>query len=369
MPHTRHLAYLDHAAAGAFSQPVVDALDAYTRARSGSDVACWESFVPTLERALARLGRLVGAPPERVEFAANTSEALNLLAEGLDWQPGDRIAVPACEFPANVYPFLHLRRRGVEVDFIPHDQGVVSLDALERVLTPRTRLVSVSWVQFLSGYRMDLAAAAERVHARGAWFCVDAIQGLGALPLDAPQAGVDFLACGAQKWLMGPRGLAFFYVSEGLQPHVTPRVGWLNGPVDWEHFLDYRLDFFPDARRYRAGTLNQMGIAALDAALGLYFDAGPEACAGRVLELAGGLRAGLDGLGLPLYGTADPDAASGIVTASHPDATGALAALERAGVAASVRNGLLRFSPSWYNTPDETGRALDALRAFSHGNA
>lgn len=360
-PHTRETVYVNHAATGVFSRPVVAALEAYLQARSGGDIEHWEAFQPVLQRALGRLGTTIGAGPDRIAFAASTSDALSVLAEGLDWQPGDRVAVPGCEFPANVYPFLHLRSRGVETDFIPHQDGTLTLDAIAGALTPRTRVVSVSWVQFLSGFRLDLRAVADLVHAHGALLCVDAIQGVGALPLDVVRDGVDFLACGVQKWLMAPRGLAFLYVNENTQERLRPRAGWLHGPVDWDDFFAYDLQFFPDARRFQPGTLNQIAITALDAALGLYLDAGLDACGERVLARAAELRDGLTRQGLDLYGSPDPAHASGIVTVRHPDPDAAFAALRAAGIQASLRNRLLRFSPTWYNTAEEMEQVLGVI--------
>jgi len=275
------------------------------------------------------------------------------------------VAVPACEFPANVYPFLHLERKGVAVDFIPHTDGVITLEDLERTLTPLTRLVSVSWVQFLSGYRLDVKAVAEIVHAHGAFLCVDGIQGLGAVRLDAADAGIDFLACGAQKWLLATQGLGFLYCSEALQARITPRAGWLHGPVDWENFFDYRLEFFEDARRFRIGTLNHLGVMALRAALELYEDAGPAACEARVLTHAGRLRDGFAEMGLGCYGACEPAHASGIVTVRHADPDGLYAYLRARGISASCRNRLVRFSPTYYNSAAEIDRALDAVETFA----
>ncbi len=363
-PHTAQTVYVNHAATGVFSTRVVEAIAAYAQARHGDDIECFASFQPVIERTLSRLAALLGTTPGRVAFAASTSDALGVLAEGFPWQEGDRVAVPGCEFPANVYPFLHLRDKGVEVDFIAHRDGVFTLDDVERALTPRTRLVSVSFVQFLSGYRVDVQALAERVHAHGALLCVDAIQGIGALELDVEKSGVDFLACGVQKWLMGPRGLAFFYLTEALQEVLRPRAGWLHGPVDWENFFDYHLAFHPDARRFDVATLNQIGIAALDAALGLYEEADPAACERRIFAHTAHLRDGLRALHLDLYGSADPAHTSGIVTFQHPDPDGLFDFLNGRGIQASVRNRLVRLSPSWYNTREEMDAVLNAVATY-----
>lgn len=364
-PHTETVAYLDHASMGPLSRPVLEAVETYLGERHRTRPNNYDRVEPIVARCRARLGALLGVDPGRVDFAPNTSYALHVLAQGLDWRPGDRVAVPACEFPANVHPWLGLAARGVEVDFVPHTQGTFSLDAVRATLTPRTRLLAVSWVQFLSGFRCDLDVLGTLCRARGVLLAVDAIQGLGALRLDLRQTPVDFLACGAHKWLLGLPGTAFFYVSEALQDRLTPLRGWLNGPVDWDDLTAYTADLHADATRFRVGTLDHAGIVALEAALGVYAEAGAAWAEHEVLARGAELAEGLRRLGLPRYGSADPAHASGIVTVAPPDPEAALRALETAGVQAAIRNRLLRLSPSWTNPPSDVVRTLDALRAVA----
>jgi len=290
-----------------------------------------------------------------------------VLAQGLDWQPGDRIAVPACEFPANVYPFMNLRKRGVEVDFVPHMDATFLLEDVAAALTPRTRLLTVSFVQFLSGFRADLSAIGALCKEKDVIFCVDAIQGLGALQLDVEACGVDFLACGGHKWLMATAGTGFIYVTEVLQARLSPMAGWLHGPVDWENFFDYALEFHPDAERFRLGNTNNIGIAALHAALGLHLEAGQAWCERQVLARARELTEGLQVLGLKRFGTDDPRYASGIATFSHPSAEALFAYLSERRIHVAMRNRLLRFAPSYYNSEDEVRRVIDAVKSYDQG--
>ena len=363
-PHTKEGVYFNHAAMSPLSRPVKAALDAYFEERHRTNIENYFDFFPVLDETLARLARLIGARPERVEFAPNTSYGLNVLAQGLDWRPGDRVAVPACEFPANVFPFVNLERRGVAVDLIPHEDGVFTLEAVAAALTPRTRVLSVSSVQFLSGFRADLEALGALCRAHDVIFCVDGIQSLGALRLDVAACGIDFLASGGHKWLMGTTGTGFVYVAERLLERLAPMAGWLHGPVDWERLTEYELTFHPDARRFRLGTMNHAGIAALHAALGLHFEAGTEWCEGQVLERARALAEGLARLGLRRYGSEDPARGSGIVTVAHPEVEGLFEHLKRRGITAALRNRLLRFSPTYYNSPDEVAATLDAVADF-----
>lgn len=363
-PHTEHHVYLNHAATGPLSRPVLEAMQGYLDQRHRTQVENYFDVQPTIEATRERIAGLLGTPLDRVEFAPNTSSALNVLAEGLDWQPGDRIALPGCEFPANVYPFLHQQRKGVAVDIIPHEEGTVTLDAIAATLTPETRLLTLSWVQFLSGFRADLEAIGQLCRARDVLFCVDAIQGLGALQLDVERLGIDFLACGGHKWLMSPQGTGFLYVTEMLQDQLTPQAGWLHGPVDWDNFFDYELAFHEDATRFRLGTLNHLGLVGMHAALGLYMEADPAVCEARVLERTATLAAGLGRLGLSRYGTDDTAHASGIVTVRHPEPEALYEYLKEQNITIAVRNRLLRFAPTYYNHPDETDRVLEAVSAF-----
>jgi len=363
-PHTQTQIYLNHAATGPLSRPVVRAVQRYLwqRAQGVIDNYTELEFIVQETRRLA--AQMLGTTPDRIAFAPSTSAALGLLAQGLDWKPGDRIAIPACEFPANVFPFLNLKRKGVKVDFIPHRNGTFTVEDVARVLTPRTRLVTLSWVQFLSGFRADLPAIAALCRQRGVWLSVDAIQGLGALSLNVEAAGIDFLASGTHKWLMGLQGLALCYVRPELQAALHPPAGWLHGPIDWDRLTNYRLTFYPDARRYETGTPNQAALVALHAALRLYIAAGPAWCARRVLMLRKRLAEGLAQLGLACYGSSAPACASGIVTVQHPHAPSLAQSLQARHIIVSLRNGMVRFSPTFYNTEEEIEETLQAVADF-----
>jgi selenocysteine lyase/cysteine desulfurase len=363
-PHASEGAYLNHAAIGPLPAPTVEAVRRFLSERGGSDVENFEAVMPVWERAKERVARLIGADAARVEFAPNTSYALNVLAQGLRWRPGDRVAVPACEFPANVFPFLALQRAGVEVDFIPAREGTFTAEDAARTLRAETRVLSVSFVQYLSGFRADLAVLGQLCRERGVIFCVDAIQGIGALRLDVGECGVDFLACGGHKWLMSMQGQGFLYASEAAQEQIDAPAGWLHGPVDWDRLDAFDLRYHDTAERFRLGTLNSAGIVALDASLALYEQVGAEAAEARVLDLAERLAAGLRDLGMERYGGAAA-AGSGIVTVKHERPEALFEHLRRSRVQVALRNRLLRFSPHWYTSDEDLDAALGAVAAFT----
>lgn len=367
-PHLDHHTYLNHAAVSPISTRVRDAIDEYLAERHGAQrdapIANFEAFQPVMQRAKDRAAQVLGAGAAQVEFVPNTSAGLNLLTRGLDWTDGDRVAVPDGSFPTNVYPFQNLEAEGVSVDFVPTDEGAYSLSAIEDTLRPETRVLSISWVHFLSGFRADLAAIGALCEAEEVLFCVDAIQGLGALQIDVDAARIDFLAAGGHKWLMATQGGGLVYCRDALRDRLRPPTGWLHGPVDWDNLGRYALTFHDDARRFRTGTLNAVGVVALDAALGLHLEAGPEWCEHRVLTLAEALGEALEARGYRRYGRRDPAHASGIVTVA-PDAPEALYEhLQAHDVTAALRNRKVRFAPSYYNNKADLRAALDAVDAF-----
>ena len=362
-PHTDDRIYLNHAATSPLSRAVTEAMQTHLKQRQGAartaQIDDFESLLSVIEATRSQVADLLQADTERVDFAPNTSSALNLLADGLDWRPGDRVAVPDCEFPTNVFPFKKLEAQGVALDFIPTERGTFTVDDVACTLTPDTRLVSVSWIQFLSGFRADIEAIGALCHDRDILFCVDAIQGLGAFALDVEAAHIDFLAAGTHKWLMGTQGLAVFYVREALQEQLTPPIGWLHGPVNWTELDAYELALHDDARRFRTGTMNALGIVALHAALTLRSAFGGARVGRRTRHLAHRLATGCHDLGLATYLTHPPE--SGIVTLDVDNAESVYEALADERIIGACRNGKLRLSPAYYNTDAEIDHTLAAL--------
>ena len=353
--------YLNHAATGPYSRPVQEAMDAYIRQRSSEKIENYPVLMGVIENTLQSIGEMINAPAENIEFAPNTSYGLNVLAGGINWEAGDRILIPACEFPANVYPFLQLRSQGVEVDFVPHVDGTFTIGDIEKRITSRTRLLTLSWVQFLSGFRCDLEAIGTLCKEKGILFCVDAIQGLGALQMDVQKAGIDFLSTGGHKWLLSTQGIGFFYVSSNLFEELTPMWGWLNGPVDWESLMEYKMDLHPDSRRFRLGTLNGIGISALGASLELYRSLGMEWCERNVLSINMYLREQMNMLGFSLYGVPGKRHMSGISTFQHPEVTGLFDVLDTERIHVALRNNLLRISPGYYTSTEDIDKVISVL--------
>ena len=362
-------AYLDHAAQGVLGRPARDAavhaLDGHAGRIPGESPNGFPADLARIDRLRARAARLLNAPLPNVEVVPNTSAGINWIAQGLDWRPGDRVALPACEFPTNHLPWRALAARGVAVDRVPAPGGTFTPEALDAAITPRTRVVSVSWVQFLSGFRCDLAAIRDVCDARGVWFVVDAIQGVGALRFDAAAVRPDLVVAGGHKWLCGMHGLGVAAVSARLMERLVPVRGWLNGPIDWDDFDAVTDDLHPDATRFRTGTLPVAQTCALDATIGAMLDVGPDTIETAVLGHARTLADGLDALGLRRYGSPDPASASGIVTVEPDEPEALLAHLAARGVHAALRSRKLRFSPHAHTRAADVERALDAVATFA----
>ncbi len=364
-PVTERWAYLNHAAIAPLPVAAVERLCglAHTVAETGD--RRWPERNEEVGRVRRLAARLLGASAEHeVAFVQNTAEGLSAVAAGLDWRSGDNVVSARCEFPSNVYPWLGLSELGVELRRIPERNGRLDLDELLAQVDERTRVVALSWVQYASGFRSDLARIGAFCRERGILFAVDAIQGLGALTLDVERAQVDVCAAASHKWLLGPEGIAVLYVSDRVVERIRPRhAGW-RSVAHWVEWERHQLDYARGALRFESGTLNVYGIHALGASLALLLAAGPEAVAARVLALAERVARGLGELGFDLASSRRPGETSGIVAAVHPrhSAGSLVRRLAAGGAVVAERGGRLRVAPHFYNTEDEVDRLLAILR-------
>ncbi|HEX8851661.1 MAG TPA: aminotransferase class V-fold PLP-dependent enzyme [Gemmatimonadaceae bacterium] len=322
-----------------------------------------------LDRTRDLIARLIGASKGEIALMTNTTYGINIAARALPFAEGDVVLVHDREFPANVYPWLALEKRGVALRRIPAAGALPDEEALVAAIErePRVRAVSVSWVAFSTGFRSDLGRIGRLCRERGIWFVVDAIQGLGADFLDVRDCAIDVLACGGQKWLMSPWGSGFAYVREELVQQLDPQpVGWMavKGSDDFTRLLDYELAWREDARRFEVITIPFQDFAGFAASLELLHELGPEAVARRVASLAGEIvRWAQRARGVTLVTPADPARRAGIVSVVTRDSVADSARLKKAGVAHSLREGALRLAPHVYNTSAEIERALAILDA------
>ena len=362
-PVTERYAYLDHAAAsplnrrtaGAVRQWISDWEAEGTQAVFSEDV---------LSDYRVRAARLIGARPDEVAFTRNTSDGLLLVALGLPWEPGDVLVTAETEFTANVYPWQTLLDQGVEIRRVPAREGRIHVDDVAAVMDERTRLLALSFVEFFTGFRNRLSELGQLCRERDVRFCVDGIQGAGALPIDVGEMGIDFLSAGAAKWLLGPIGAGVFYCRRELIDELDPKTyGWLS-TVDPDDHFDYHLPLSDTASRFEAGTLSWPSLVGLMESVGLLHDVGIEAIEDHVLSLTDGLITSLVDRGYELITPIGTRAErSGIVTFRHPEhpAADLYEHLLNESVVISQRGDAIRVSPHLYNTWDDVEQLLDAL--------
>ena len=360
--------FLAHAAVTALPGCVAEAMSAYAlqSAQMPQEFAgVLRDFRTTRELA----AQLIGARWQEVALLGPTSLGLSLFANGIQWNAGDEVVCYADDYPANVYPWIELERKGVVVRRLQTDvPGCVTPALVEAALTPKTRLVALASCHFFSGYRLDVEAVGLLLRSRGILFALDAIQTLGAFPLDVCRANVDMLSADAHKWLLGPMAMGIVYVAERHFETVRPTLlGAWN--VQSPRFLSQdRVEFVETAQRYEPGVLNASGVYGMKAALELLLGHGMDRIAQRLLELKAYLWSRLGALGFRVLGPLTGDNASGITTVWHPDvpASQLFARLESQGVIASLRHDrsgqeYLRFSPHFYNTHAELDRVAEIL--------
>ena len=355
--------YFNHASTGPMSERVKDKLIHLIRDRSGEKIDDYKEFMQTYEEAKYILAELINSTPARIAFVDNTSNGINIIAQGLKLKKGDRILLNDIEFPANVYPFLNLKKNGIEIDFAKSQNGIVSAEDIINSVKENTKLISVSFVQFLSGYKVDLEKLGKYCNENGIILSVDAIQGLGALQLDVKRCNIDFISCGTQKWLLGLQGLGFVYVSENLQGKLDPKyVGWLSVKNAWS-LLNYDLSLRNSAERFQNGTINTFGIYALNASLKLFKEFGIENVERRVIENSTYFINELINIGYnPILNNQSEESLSGIVSIRNEKNKEIYEELEKKNVNAAFREGIIRFSPHFYNTNEEIDIVISNLK-------
>jgi cysteine desulfurase/selenocysteine lyase len=370
MPIAARVAYFDHAAVaplpGASRKEMRHWLD---QATEEGDVV-WNQWARRIEEVRQTAAAMVNAQPGEVALVPNTTSGISLVAEGFPWQAGDNVVTLANEFPSNQYPWMNLASRDVEVRRVPVDGGVVDLDRIARACDARTRIVSVSWVGYATGWRIGVREVAELCHRRGCLFFLDAIQGLGVFPLDVRADGVDFFAADGHKWLLGPEGAGIFYVREEHLSLLRPlMIGW-NSVVQGSDYTRIELKLRREAARYEGGSQNMVGFTGLGASLDLLksLGIGPQASpiAEHVLTITDYACERLLELGAKLHAPRTGPHRSGIVTFELPghDSNDIRRRLEAARIIVRCRAGGVRISPHGYATTDEVDRMIDELKAI-----
>ncbi len=356
--------HLNHAGVSGMSRRVINLIEEYCKRQSEDPIGCFPWAFGQIGECRSRLASLMGVATEHLAFTKNTGHGLSIIADGLDWRPGDEVIFANCEYPANSYPWLAQEDRGVKcvvVDSRP--DGTIDIADYEAAFTSRTRVLAVSWVQFTTGFRADLAALTKLAHERGAFIVVDVIQGLGAFPINLTELGVDAAATGSQKWLIGPLGVGGLYVHPEMLSHmrlVNMGAGAVKNVIAFDTL---NFDVKPTVQRYEEGTPNIIGQCGLNGALEMLNEVGMETTSSRILATG---RYAMDGLarrGYVIDSPQDDAIRAGLVMFHHPTISSddVVKALTDAKIGVVSRGGRARFAPHFYNTHDDIDRALAAL--------
>ncbi len=366
IPVTRRFAYLNHACVAAPPRPVTEAMTRYLQSCSEGGSEATNGWDQHEERIRQLTASFIEADTDEITFTGSVSQGLNIVAAGIGWKSGDNLICAETEFPANVYPWTNLRRRGVEVRFAKARANRISLEDVAALMDGRTRLVAISFVEFGTGYRNDLEALAALCHERKVYLCVDGIQGLGALQFSVKQTPVDFLATHAAKWMLGPIGAGFLFVRRDLLSLLEPVMSGWRSVVDRDNYFCYDSPLRSTGERFEPGSLNNVGLLGMEAAMDLLLNVGLDKIESRVLGLTDSLIEGLQGSKCVVTSpVANRRERSGIVCFRHPKQASEVLAerLQAAGVVVAQRGDVIRVSPHFYNTQEELERLLDTVPA------
>ena len=361
--------YLDHASTGAYPKSCADAVSAYVSLRHMPHTLRAEHFFATLQRSRELVAQLIGGSASEIALTTNTSHGLNLAAFAIPLEAGDEILTVDREFPANALPWIkRAERTGATIVRLPCVNDVPDQAALLHAIAtrPKVKIVTVSWVSFCSGARIDIDAVGQACRSRGIWFVVDAIQGLGAVPLDLSQTPVDILASGAQKWLQSPWGSGFTYVRKEIIAQLEPpSVGWMaqRGSDNLFDMLKYESAWFDDARKFEVITLPFPDFAGMNASLGVFAELGIPAIEEHLATLGDTLVAFCDAHpGIRLVTPRNRAHRAGVFAVQPPELDAVSARLRSHNVYHSVRERCIRLAPHWYTTSDQWDRVLNLLR-------
>ena len=358
-PVTQNLIYLNHAAVAPLPRRTARAMQELAEDALQFGSLHYDRWLDAYEGLRVAAARLIGAHRGEIALVKNTSEGISVVAQGLRWRPGDRIVAFREEFPANYYPWQRLESNRCTVDWLSvHDP----LEKIEMACTG-ARLLTISFVQYLGGFRADLNAIGAICKRHDCFFFVDAIQGLGAFPLDVEASHIDALAADGHKWLLGPEGCGILYVRKARQDSIFPEeFGWTN-VAGYNDYASRDMALRQDAGRYECGTLNTVGCYGLRASIELLLEAGIERIAPAVQGLADRLAEGAVNKGYQLLGDRTAENGAGIIAIQKPglDSRKIVFDLKQKGILAAPRQGWIRCSPHFYISPEDIDRVIEAL--------
>jgi len=364
-PIAQRLVYLNHAAVSPLPTTTLQAIELQLRDVQENGSLHFRSWLNVKNNARRLLAAMLGCRPSQIAFMRNTSDGLSTIANGLKWRTGDNIVTFRREFPSNIYPWIRIRETaGVELRMCDEREGRVDVEELESMIDQRTRIVAISHVQFASGYRIDLERIGRLARKHGALLVADVIQSLGVLPINVEAQFVDVAAGASHKWLLGPEGVGYLYLSDRAREMIEPTlVGWVSvpNPDDYDNFDQ---GWNQDALAWETGTGAASLFYGLEASLKLLTETGTERIARGLEELVDHFCTGVATKDFDLVSSRLRGEKSQIVCirpSGNLTAMDLYLRLKAAGIVTAPRSDRLRVAPHFYNTSDEIDRLLNAL--------
>ncbi len=364
-PVTERAVYLNHAAVSAPPIPTIQAIQSYLADVSQNGSLNFRNWLAVKESARGLLASMLGARPEQVAFVRNTSDGLSTVANGLAWRPGDNIVTFRNEFPSNIYPWLRARDAfGIEVRMCEERDGRVDVEELLRLIDSRTRIVTISHVQYATGFRADLERIAKTARAHDALLVVDVIQSLGVVPVNVESQLIDVAAGACHKWLLTPEGVGFLYLSDRARERIQPTlVGWISVPNP-DDTSNFEQGWNKGTLAWESGTGPAGLIYGLEASLKLLTQIGVPAIQSDLEVLTDHLCERLQGTNYQVISSRQPAEKSQIVSIRHRGSRSPMdlfTHLKTANVVTAPRGRGLRIAPHFYNNVEEIDQLIGAL--------
>ena len=364
-PVTKNRIFFDHAKVSPLPRCVLDAINSFTEDACLNGTKNYETWMTEVDNVRSQFAKLINGNIDEIAFIKNTSEGISIVANGINWEAGDNVVITDIEFPANVYPWWNLKRFGVETRMVKAKDGRVLFDDLINQTDNRTRIISLSSVECNSGFRNNLKRIGTFCKEKNILFCVDAIQSLGVLKVDVKRDNIDFLAADGHKWMLSVEGLGGFYISKNALEKVYPTtIGW-NSMINASDYMDYNFTFRSDAKRFEEGSFNTMSIHALGAALELLLKIGIDKIQSHVFAQGNYIVERLNRRNIKVLNSMIPDERSGIISYKlNANPKRFLKYMSEKNVSLTVRDGMVRLSPHFYNNQDEIDQFFDLLDSF-----
>ncbi len=368
-PACRDRIFMAHAAVTAIPQVAISAMDEFNRASSTGELDYSKVLLKDMDEVRVSAARLIQSSPDEIALLGPTSLGLSLVANGISWNEGDEIITYLDDYPANVYPWKFLERKGVKVVYLqPSETGAITPELVEAAMTPKTRLLALASNNFLTGFRLDTEANGVLACKHGALFCLDAIQTCGAFETLAKD--VDFMSADSHKWMLGPMTAGVVYVDENRFEELEPSLLGAWNVKSPNFIAQDAVEFEPGGRRYEPGVLNSQGLVGMKASLDMLNGIGISTVESRLLELKAAICEGLESMNFKVVGPQTGINASGITSFTDPANPKGIEALYPALLEKDIvlsfrhdRAGVpyLRFSPHFYNTHAEIKAVMEAI--------